>query len=160
IDIGLKHEIVGKTGSWYTYGDARIGQGRENAKTYLEEHPEMAEELEEKIRALLVRQAGGAAENGAARYAIVSGEALVRAPDIFGQSLSKPVFITALRLLAGKRLSRAQLAKKLRDRGFAPDVIREAVEECERRKYLDDRTFAQLFVASALEKKPIGPLRL
>jgi len=72
IDIGLKHEIVGKSGSWYTYGDARIGQGRENAKTYLEEHPEIAAELEEKIRALLVRQAGGAAENGAARYAVVS----------------------------------------------------------------------------------------
>ena len=72
IDIGLKHEIVGKSGSWYTYGDARIGQGRENAKTYLEEHPEIAAELEEKIRALLVRQAGGPAENGAARYAVVS----------------------------------------------------------------------------------------
>ncbi|HEV2037627.1 MAG TPA: recombinase RecA, partial [Candidatus Eremiobacteraceae bacterium] len=39
IDIGLKHEIVGKSGSWYTYGDTRIGQGRENAKAYLEEHP-------------------------------------------------------------------------------------------------------------------------
>jgi regulatory protein len=84
----------------------------------------------------------------------------VRAPDLFGQSLSKPVFITALRMLAGKRLSKAQLSKKLRDRGFATDVIREAVAECERRKYIDDRTFAQLFVASALEKKPIGPLRL
>jgi recombination protein RecA len=72
IDLGLKHEIVGKSGSWYTYGDARIGQGRENAKTYLEEHPEIADELEEKIRAQLVRQTGGAAENGAARYAVVS----------------------------------------------------------------------------------------
>jgi regulatory protein len=84
----------------------------------------------------------------------------VRAPGIFGESFSKPVYITALRMLAGKRLSKAQLAKKLRDRGFSPDVVREAVDECERRKYIDDRTFAQLFVASALEKKPIGPLRL
>lgn len=74
--------------------------------------------------------------------------------------LSKPVFVTALRMLAGKRLSKAQLGKKLRDRGFAPDVVREAVAECERRKYLDDRTFAQLFVMSALERKPIGPMRL
>lgn len=80
--------------------------------------------------------------------------------DLQGNSLSKPVFITALRMLAGKRLSRAQLSKKLRDRGFAPDVVREAVAECERRKYIDDRTFAQLFVTSALEKKPIGPMRL
>ncbi len=72
IDIGLKHEIVGKSGSWYTYGDARIGQGRENAKAYLEEHPEVADELEEKVRAQLVRQGGGPVENGSARYAIVS----------------------------------------------------------------------------------------
>ncbi len=71
IDLGLKHEIIGKSGSWYTYADTRIGQGRENAKAYLEEHPEIADELEEKIRGLLVRQ-GGPAENGAARYAVVS----------------------------------------------------------------------------------------
>jgi len=72
IDIGLKHEIVGKSGSWYTYGDTRIGQGRENAKAYLEEHPEVAEELDQKIRGLIVRQNGAAAGNGAARYAAVS----------------------------------------------------------------------------------------
>jgi len=82
------------------------------------------------------------------------------APETAGSGPHKPVFITALRMLAGKRLTKAQLAKKLRDRGFAPDVVREAVAECERRKYLDDRTFAQLFVASAIEKKAIGPLRL
>jgi regulatory protein len=63
-------------------------------------------------------------------------------------------------MLAGKRLTKAQLQKKLRDRGFAPEAVREAIAECERRKYLDDRTFAQLFVASALEKNAIGPLRL
>src|SRR5579872_974802 len=72
IDLGLKHEIVGKSGSWYTYGDARIGQGRENAKAYLEEHPEVAAEIDGKIRALLVRQGGSATDNGAPRYAIVS----------------------------------------------------------------------------------------
>jgi regulatory protein len=74
--------------------------------------------------------------------------------------LSKPVFLTALRLLAAKRLTRAQLQRKLRDRGFAPEAVQEAVEECERRNYLDDRTFAQLFVENALERKPIGRMRL
>ncbi len=82
------------------------------------------------------------------------------APGAFGQSLNNAVLTTALRMLAGKRLSKAQLAKKLRDRGFAPDVVRDAVAECERRRYIDDRTFAQLFVESAVEKKAIGPLRL
>jgi regulatory protein len=84
----------------------------------------------------------------------------MRVPGPREQELHKPVFITALRMLAGKRLSKAQLHKKLRDRGFAPEAVSEAVTECERRKYIDDRTFAQLFVASALEKKAIGPLRL
>lgn len=74
--------------------------------------------------------------------------------------LARPVFLTALRLLAAKRLSKMQLAKKLHDRGFAADVVRDAVDECERRRYLDDRTFAQLYVTSAIEKKPVGRMRL
>ncbi len=72
IDLGLKHEIIGKSGSWYTYGDQRIGQGRENAKQYLEEHPEVADEIETRLRAAFVRQPGLAPENGSTRYAVVS----------------------------------------------------------------------------------------
>jgi len=51
IDLGVKAEIVEKSGSWFSYGSVRIGQGRENAKTYLREHPEMADEIEARIRA-------------------------------------------------------------------------------------------------------------
>ncbi len=51
VDMGVKLELVGKAGSWYSYGDERIGQGRENAKTFLKEHPEIAHEIEDKIRA-------------------------------------------------------------------------------------------------------------
>jgi recombination protein RecA len=71
IDVGLEHNVIGKSGSWYTYGDQRIGQGRENAKAYLEEHPDTSVELEEKIRALISKPAP-AAENGALRYAVVA----------------------------------------------------------------------------------------
>ena len=71
IDVGLDHNIIGKTGSWYTYGDARIGQGRENAKGYLEEHPDIAEEIEDKIRALAEKNGPAAIDNGSARYAVV-----------------------------------------------------------------------------------------
>jgi recombination protein RecA len=70
IDVGLEHNVIGKSGSWYTYGDQRIGQGRENAKAYLEEHPDTAAELEEKIRALIAKPAP--VENGSLRYAAVS----------------------------------------------------------------------------------------
>ena len=46
LDVALERNIVGKSGSWYTYGESRIGQGRENAKAYLEEHSDVADELE------------------------------------------------------------------------------------------------------------------
>jgi len=53
IDVALERNIVGKSGSWYTYGDQRIGQGRENAKAYLEEHTDVADEIAVKIREAL-----------------------------------------------------------------------------------------------------------
>ena len=71
IDVGLEQNVIGKSGSWYTYGDQRIGQGRENAKAYLEEHPDTAAELEEKIRSLIAKPAA-VGENGSLRYAVVS----------------------------------------------------------------------------------------
>jgi recombination protein RecA len=53
LDVALEQNIVGKSGSWYTYGEQRIGQGRENAKAFLEEHLDMASEIEIKIREAL-----------------------------------------------------------------------------------------------------------
>ncbi len=51
IDLGVKAGIVEKSGSWYSYGDERIGQGRENAKNFLKDNPKMAYAIEDKIRA-------------------------------------------------------------------------------------------------------------
>lgn len=51
IDLGVKAGIVDKSGSWFSYGDERVGQGRENAKTFLRENPDIAHEIEDKIRA-------------------------------------------------------------------------------------------------------------
>lgn len=51
VDLGVKVGVVEKSGSWYSYGDERIGQGRENAKTYLRDNVSMALEIEDKIRA-------------------------------------------------------------------------------------------------------------
>ena len=51
IDLGEKAGVVEKSGSWYSYDGTRIGQGRENAKTYLKEHPEVADAIENKVRA-------------------------------------------------------------------------------------------------------------
>lgn len=50
LDVGTELGFIGKTGTWFTYGETRLGQGRENAKQYLEEHPELMDELEARIR--------------------------------------------------------------------------------------------------------------
>ena len=60
LDMALERNLVGKSGSWYTYGDVRIGQGRENAKAFLEEHPDIATEIDLKIREMVkIVPAGG-----------------------------------------------------------------------------------------------------
>ena len=51
IDIGLELGLVNKAGAFFSYGDIRLGQGRENAKQYLVQNPELAQEIEQRIRA-------------------------------------------------------------------------------------------------------------
>jgi recombination protein RecA len=51
VDLGVAHELVQKSGSWYSYGGDRIGQGKDNVRAYLKEHPEIAQALEANIRA-------------------------------------------------------------------------------------------------------------
>ena len=50
IDLGVEHKVISKSGTWFSYGDERLGQGRENARDFLKEHSETAEEIAEKIR--------------------------------------------------------------------------------------------------------------
>jgi recombination protein RecA len=50
VDLGSQHGIVEKSGAWYSYNGDRIGQGKDNAREYLREHPAMALEIENKIR--------------------------------------------------------------------------------------------------------------
>jgi recombination protein RecA len=62
LDLGLEHDLVQKSGSFFSYGDERLGQGRNNAKAYLREKPELAKEIEAKIYAALgMAPRGGAA---------------------------------------------------------------------------------------------------
>ena len=51
VDLGVKAGIVEKSGSWYSYDGARIGQGRESAKTFLNDNPDIADKIEKAIRA-------------------------------------------------------------------------------------------------------------
>ncbi|HXV90508.1 MAG TPA: recombinase RecA [Gemmatimonadales bacterium] len=61
VDIAAEAGIIDKSGAWYAYGKERIGQGRENAKLYLKDHPELAAEIEVKVKDLLGMKPGAAA---------------------------------------------------------------------------------------------------
>ena len=51
IDVAVMYNIINKSGAWFSYEEQRIGQGRENVKAYLKEHPELIEEIDAKVRA-------------------------------------------------------------------------------------------------------------
>jgi recombination protein RecA len=53
VDIGVENDIVQKSGAWFSFGDVRLGQGRENAKAFLNDNPEVAAQIEAKVRDLL-----------------------------------------------------------------------------------------------------------
>ncbi len=67
LDIAAESGIIDKSGAWYSYGDQRIGQGRENAKMFLKDNPAMLAEVEEKVKVVLgIRPLGGEVEAEAA----------------------------------------------------------------------------------------------
>lgn len=53
LDMGVANKIITKTGAWFSYGDIRIGQGRENARNFLRDNPELCKEIEKKLRDLI-----------------------------------------------------------------------------------------------------------
>jgi recombination protein RecA len=53
LDAALRHNLIQKSGSWYSFGEERIGQGRENAKLFIENNPDIAADLEQQLRAIL-----------------------------------------------------------------------------------------------------------
>jgi len=57
LDLAVQHEIVGKSGAWFDYGDAKIGQGREASKQYLRENPKVMAEIDAKVRAKVAEEA-------------------------------------------------------------------------------------------------------
>lgn len=59
VDLGVKHKMIEKAGAWYSYNGEKIGQGKANASNFLKEHPEMAAEVDKKLRDLLLHNPEG-----------------------------------------------------------------------------------------------------
>ena len=50
LDLGVEYDIIKKSGSWFSYGDTKLGQGRDAVKSLINDNPELADELENKIK--------------------------------------------------------------------------------------------------------------
>ena len=175
VDLGIEHDVVSKSGSFFSYGDERIGQGRANAKTYLDEHPQMASEIEDKIYAALgvdrdlvapithaddgapegrVRQAAGAS-SGPRR--LVTGRRRAGESDAVNGDGAPPsgaretphglqrALQLAYRYLGKRDRTVAEVRGHLRSRGIAAAQVDACVRELGEQGYLDDTRFAQRF---------------
>lgn len=80
IDLGIKYDIVKRSGAWISYNDEKIAQGRDNAKAYIAEHPELAKEIEDKIREKLA-EAPASQKKGKAAAAAEEAAAPTAAPE-------------------------------------------------------------------------------
>ncbi len=69
IELGVLHNLVEKSGSWYSYKGERIGQGKDNARTFLQQHPEIAKDIEGQIRAKLIPEKATMNRGGDAKEA-------------------------------------------------------------------------------------------
>ena len=63
IDLGVARGVIKKTGAFFSFGESRLGQGRENAKAYLKQHPEAAADIEQQIRSKATLPAIGIEED-------------------------------------------------------------------------------------------------
>jgi recombination protein RecA len=72
VDIGVDHDVIGKSGAWYSYGGVKIAQGREAAKQFLVDNPEVSAEIEAKIKAKITGKQEPAEEPKAADPSLVS----------------------------------------------------------------------------------------
>ena len=74
IELGVEHKFIDKSGAWYSYGKERIGQGKDNTREYLHDHPDMAQEIEGKIRAAIGVSGGAGSPAAGAKKAALETE--------------------------------------------------------------------------------------
>ena len=96
VDLGVEHDIVDKSGSWFSYGDLRLGQGKENSRLFLIENPDIADEIETRLRATLglsgaedaEPEAAASADEPEAAVSTDEPEAAVSADELDGATSS------------------------------------------------------------------------
>src|SRR5947207_2651815 len=130
VDIAAEAGIIEKAGAWYAYGKERIGQGRENAKLYLKDHPDLAVEVEAKVK-----------EHLGVKSVVVAAER------------------AALRALARRGHARGDLRRRLVKKQHPPAAVDAALERLSVRGLLDDGRYAEQYAALRATRGK-GPARL
>lgn len=89
VDIGVNLDVLKKSGAWFYYGDMRLGQGRENVKTYLQQNPELMAEIEEKIRVKMKENSNAKTVSDNKKEAPVSAKPVMKAPATQAQAKAR-----------------------------------------------------------------------
>ena len=89
VDIGVNLDVLKKSGAWFYYGDMRLGQGRENVKTYLQQNPELMAEIEEKIRVKMKDNANSKTGSDDKKGTPVSAKPVMKAPATQAQAKAR-----------------------------------------------------------------------
>ncbi len=157
LDLGIEHGVVTKSGSFFSYGDERLGQGRNNAKGYLNEHLEVAKEIEAKIYEVLGLEPGsGAADRaGPGRAAGPGGRGGLRPLPEDPEERVQHARDLAWRALNRRDRTVAELARSLAGKRVDPEAIEIVVGELLEQGYLDDAR-----LRPALRRRPPAARRL
>lgn len=89
VDIGVNLDVLKKSGAWFYYGDMRLGQGRENVKTYLQQNPELMAEIEEKIRVKMKENTNAKTASDDKKGTPVSAKPVMKAPATQAQAKAR-----------------------------------------------------------------------
>ncbi|MDR2766957.1 MAG: recombinase RecA [Treponema sp.] len=125
LDAAVKYDIIEKKGAWYNYGEEKIGQGRENAKKYLEDNPAFAVEVEAKLRKLMFTDRAAAVTEKAVPPAAAREQPVPAAPETARPAVPEAGLVPGLHRGPGRPRKNAEPSLELSEhaagRPFPPD---------------------------------------
>lgn len=121
LDLAAKDNVIEKSGAWYAYNGAKIGQGRENAKAYLKEHPEVFDEVEQKVREIHGLQGAGGAAAPAEKDSADKGAASGKGAS--GKAVSGKAASSGKTAASGKAVSDEKMETGSGDAGEADQPV-------------------------------------
>ena len=172
LDVGVAMDVVTKTGAWFTFGDTRLGQGREASKEFLKANADVAAEIDRRIRAKMsdVDAAGRGHRGGRVAGVRPTADA---GPPARARTAGRPRFAerrerraavedvgevldAAARFLEARPRSVAEVRRRLTRPGYRAPLVDGAIERLAELGYLDDEAFARAWVESRDRARPRG----